>query len=155
MDRAAFCSMSVDLSLPWPAPGYIPWCTHIVMPPHASCAHSQYALGYGGGAVCGDRVIISCSVGEDCSAALTTQGSTKVLEGTHFAFASRVDWTRQRFVPRVLHACHATYTTLLSKDSFVSRVRRVGRISSLRVVLARSLLDSFQNRLFCFFDRSP
>lgn len=38
----------------------------------------QYTLGYGGGAVCGDQVTISCSVGEECTAALTTQGSTKV-----------------------------------------------------------------------------
>lgn len=42
----------------------------------------MYTLGYGGGAVCGDEVTISCSVGEGCTAALTTQGSTKVYKRT-------------------------------------------------------------------------
>lgn len=38
----------------------------------------QYTLGYGGGAVCGDQVTITCHVEEKSTAALTTQGSTKV-----------------------------------------------------------------------------
>lgn len=39
---------------------------------------TQYTLGYGGGAVCGDQVTITCHVDEGSTAALTTQGSTKV-----------------------------------------------------------------------------
>ncbi|CAN0062521.1 unnamed protein product [Scytosiphon promiscuus] len=39
-----------------------------------------YTLGYGGGAVCGDQVTITCHVDEGSTAALTTQGSTKVFK---------------------------------------------------------------------------
>ncbi|CAM9245311.1 unnamed protein product [Choristocarpus tenellus] len=49
---------------------------------------SQYALGYGGGIVSGDQVSLKCSVGEDCSAVLTTQGSTKVYRRRGHALAS-------------------------------------------------------------------
>ncbi|CAM9958409.1 unnamed protein product, partial [Ectocarpus sp. 13 AM-2016] len=39
---------------------------------------TKYTLGYGGGAVCGDEVTITCHVEENSTAALTTQGSTKI-----------------------------------------------------------------------------
>eukprot|EP00903_Cladosiphon_okamuranus_P011493 g10825.t1 len=39
-----------------------------------------YTLGYGGGAVCGDQVIITCHVEKESTAALATQGSTKVFK---------------------------------------------------------------------------
>eukprot|EP00752_Nemacystus_decipiens_P009832 g8771.t1 len=45
----------------------------------AGCAW-VYTLGYGGGAVCGDQVTITCRVAEKSTAALTTQGSTKVFK---------------------------------------------------------------------------
>ncbi|CAM9415836.1 unnamed protein product, partial [Hapterophycus canaliculatus] len=39
-----------------------------------------YTLGYGGGAVCGDQVTITCHVDDGSTAALTTQGSTKIFK---------------------------------------------------------------------------
>ncbi|CAM9461275.1 unnamed protein product, partial [Ascophyllum nodosum] len=49
-----------------------------------------YFLGYGGGAVCGDNVTVRCHVNQDCTAALTTQGSTKVYKRTARSRESRV-----------------------------------------------------------------
>ncbi|CBJ32374.1 conserved unknown protein [Ectocarpus siliculosus] len=67
-----------------------------------------YTLGYGGGAVCGDEVTITCHVEENSTAALTTQGSTKVFKrGSKSEHATATELESDQ--------CHRASQTLLSR----------------------------------------
>ncbi|PUZ74285.1 hypothetical protein GQ55_1G052500 [Panicum hallii var. hallii] len=59
----------------------------------ASCdAVWLYALTYGGGIVSGDTISCTASVGDGCTAAITTQASTKVLleQGSNWSLAEQM-----------------------------------------------------------------